>query len=835
MSSRNRSTNKVEVTIEIYRTEGKWDKVIELAEELKNGSAGNACLSHFLIGEGKLESFLEETPPVEVNYPKAKAGLGEARRHLEAVIGEEGRKAGYSLDAHLLLAKLSFASGQFDDAVEHIALAELSALTEKALSTRSLRILAESYAIKGLCLEKKEPASSSKFQQAEKQNEMIGCFEKAAELGLLYLQGLDSGNSNTTSQFGTLSSTGSAHAEPRRIGTIIETILQRAPIVLIKLGKLIEAINRYRHMLCAVEVRATQPLRLTLARQLAEVLLRGVSGQLYVPPTKYSPSKNASSRRIWEPKKYQTKNQLVPKNLQEETILLLLIAESLAVRDAVLSQSPEFEKERLHAMKNATAVYDLMSLAVIRYGQHQLLSESFEKALKFSFRHQHVWRQYALSLTSSGKYEQALRTWDESSKLSPDDTIAYLISARICYEHLDLIKQGIDYANEAVKRETRKTRASRANLYMGIGLLHVAFSSHLKVDQEQYNKMAYESLEKALHADPNDHLVEYYLAYYHAHNYNITDALAHVKSALMLRAEHAPSLYLLVLLLTANGKPKEAQQVLEEALEEFPQDMNLLNVKARLLLFLDDIHSAVEAVQKMFVIWKALYDTQLGQEGKSEHDGNNERHSETKSVVFQMHTSQMSDKDSCSVHAASLAASRIEQAMSEAASSLSSFSPRPGPHKQWMVQVKIWLLLAEVYLAIEQPKEAMTCITEANLIYPMSHQLMYMKGQVHFSLDQFEDAKQCFINAVSVNPYHTEALRALGETQLALGEPRLAEMYLKDAAKIGPNDPEVWYRLGQVMEALNDFEAAADCMALSLQLEPSNPIIPFTTVSLTFE
>ena len=43
-----------------------------------------------------------------------------------------------------------------------------------------------------------------------------------------------------------------------------------------------------------------------------------------------------------------------------------------------------------------------------------------------------------------------------------------------------------------------------------------------------------------------------------------------------------------------------------------------------------------------------------------------------------------------SVYAASLAAvSRVEQALSEAASSLSSFTPRPGPQRPWMIQIKV--------------------------------------------------------------------------------------------------------------------------------------------------
>ena len=79
-----------------------------------------------------------------------------------------------------------------------------------------------------------------------------------------------------------------------------------------------------------------------------------------------------------------------------------------------------------------------------------------------------------------------------------------------------------------------------------------------------------------------------------------------------------------------------------------------------------------------------------------------------------------------SVHAASLAASRIEHALSEVASSLSSFCPRPGPQNAWLIQFKIWLLLADAYLAIELPNEAVNCIQEAALINPLSHQVMYM-------------------------------------------------------------------------------------------------------------
>lgn len=145
-----------------------------------------------------------------------------------------------------------------------------------------------------------------------------------------------------------------------------------------------------------------------------------------------------------------------------------------------------------------------------------------------------------------------------------------------------------------------------------------------------------------------------------------------------------------------------------------------------------------------------------------------------------------------SVHPASLAASRIEHAFSEAASSMSSFCPKPGPPRVWHIQLKIWLLLADVYLASDLPAEAENCVQEASLINPLSHLVMYMRGKVNVYLSQWTEAKQCFLNAVSSNPLYPEGLRAMGEAHYLLGEPRLAEKYLKDAIRLDPGSPKTW-------------------------------------------
>lgn len=205
-----------------------------------------------------------------------------------------------ALDSNLLLGKLSYACGRYDDALKYYNNAELDSLTEKELPCRGLKIVAESYAVNGnflkifcglifllgLCLEKIPPDTTSKFKQAEREERVSKCFELATDLTLLYLQKLEEKPQDGSS----IGSHSSMMNMSRQIGPILETALQRAPIVHIHAGNLVQAANRYRSMLTAVETSATQRLRLILTKQLAEVLLRGLRGELYVPPSAVSPS-----------------------------------------------------------------------------------------------------------------------------------------------------------------------------------------------------------------------------------------------------------------------------------------------------------------------------------------------------------------------------------------------------------------------------------------------------------------------------------------------------------------------------------------------------------------
>ena len=46
-----------------------------------------------------------------------------------------------------------------------------------------------------------------------------------------------------------------------------------------------------------------------------------------------------------------------------------------ATREALLSRSPEFKEARLHTFHNSTAVYDLLTIALVKRAQFHTLSE----------------------------------------------------------------------------------------------------------------------------------------------------------------------------------------------------------------------------------------------------------------------------------------------------------------------------------------------------------------------------------------------------------------------------------------------------------------------------
>ena len=94
---------------------------------------------------------------------------------------------GVHLDSYILLGKLNYSMGNYTEALRFYERAQLDLLEEKQLPARSLKIMAEAFAIKALCFEKVS-ANKSKAKIAERESTVIKCYETAGDLTLLFLQ-----------------------------------------------------------------------------------------------------------------------------------------------------------------------------------------------------------------------------------------------------------------------------------------------------------------------------------------------------------------------------------------------------------------------------------------------------------------------------------------------------------------------------------------------------------------------------------------------------------------------------------------------------------------------
>lgn len=79
---------------------------------------------------------------------------------------------------------------------------------------------------------------------------------------------------------------------------------------------------------------------------------------------------------------------------------------------------------------------------------------------------------------------------------------------------------------------------------------------------------------------------------------------------------------------------------------------------------------------------------------------------------------------------------------------------------------------AEVYIGIGKPAEATACTQEAANLFPMSHNVLYMRGQVAELRGNIDEARRWYEEALSISPTHVKSMQRLVSVELA-GPPTL--------------------------------------------------------------
>ncbi|XP_058880809.1 tetratricopeptide repeat protein 7A-like isoform X1 [Acipenser ruthenus] len=574
------SQYRLEAEIERCRGECQWDRIPELVQQV------NLARIHehddfgiLLLAESLLEECLREntaqlrdcTPLMEDKLPK----LHQAKAHLSTILNRGKLQPKYLIEAMLVLAKLHYVEGSPRDALSMYARVGLESFAMENQQLYQSRLLAEALLIKGLSMERQHISAASQARLSERQEEALSCFEKACDITLLYLQELDKSVSSSHSK-GVKSSGSASEFSP---GFFLEAALQSAYVTHLKKGNLVRGQRRLRQVLRAVESKGTLNFKKTAARQLVEVLLHTISEDCYWSPSSEpppelqatEPSTHISYILDREPEQYSGDNLFCPQDNIEEALLLLLISESMANRDMVISRAPDQLEDRAVSLKDTSAVYDLLSIAMARRGQYAMLSECLERAMKFSFDEFHLWYQLALSLMACGRSASAVSMLRECSKLRPTDPTIPLLAAKVCIGQLHWLEEGEVFSRMVVDMaEEAGEFLAKGHLALGLCYSLQASDASLKGDQDKLNRKALETLKRAHKLDPDDPRISLYLSLQFALVRQISDAMAPLQRALKDGKDDLHCLHLLALLFTAQKHYQHAMDLINMAVSEHP-------------------------------------------------------------------------------------------------------------------------------------------------------------------------------------------------------------------------------------------------------------------------
>ncbi|NWS92745.1 TTC7A protein, partial [Toxostoma redivivum] len=848
---------KLEADIERCRAEGHWERLRYLAQQLlpprpprkakaARGAHDAEDYGSLLLAEALLEECLKENfaklkdsiPLLEKSEPK----LSEAKQYLTNILSRGKLRPKYMTETMLILGKLHYAEGCYRDAISMYAKAGIDDLSSKDEPLYMLRLLTEAFVIKGLSLERSTNSIASRARLCEREEEVMACFERACVIAQVYLQELEKTLNNTHSRSIKGSSVTYSEFE---LSYFLEAALQSAYVTQLKKGNIVKGMRSLREILRTVETKSTQTFKMNVAQLLLSLCNWR---QLYNTPGGIYPLGELSSEDCyWSPlsdplpefmnKEYQSyvSNHLCrrPELYSEENSVLLswflmphLCAQ--ANRDAVISRAPEQQDDRAVSLRDASAVYDLLSITLGRRGQYVMLSECLERAMKFAFDEFHLWYQLALSMVACGKSAYAVSVLRECAKLRPTDPTVPLLAAKVCIGSLHWLEEGEHFAKMVIDLG-EDAGESLAKGYLALGLTYSlqATDATLKSTQDELNKKALQSLERARDLAPEDHQIILYLSLQLALVRQISDAIDHLQEALQLCKDDMNSLHLLALLFSAQKHYQHALDVINMAVVEYPESFSLLFTKVKLEWIHKGPEEALVTCRHMLQMWQMVYSV-------LQHSGSEKGSSVTETPVIKKHNGlhltlpDAHDTDSGSQRASSLAASRLEQAMSEI--TMQSSTMKQGPVKLWTTLEQIWLQAAELFLEQQHLKEAGFCTQEAASLFPTSHAVLYMRGRLAEMKGNLEEAKQLYDEALTVNPAGVEIMHSLGLVLSRLGRRELAQKVLRDAIRIQTTSHIAWNGLGEVLQAQGKNEAAIECFLTALDLESSSPVIPFTVI-----
>ncbi|XP_046847827.1 tetratricopeptide repeat protein 7B-like [Xenia sp. Carnegie-2017] len=820
-------TRGIEFELEKARNEERWSDIPKLLSDLDSSkinvpdSFRNLVECEFQIeihfNKHKIGSSIDETLKIDLSMLLTK--LKSIIKHTAS--NEDLQNV--ALEAQFLRLKIKFMFQEYEETLKIVALIEKDLPVSEG-SFRRLKIAAEMFAIKGICLEQYDDA----INHVVTENDIINCYDNATNSFINMLEANNRKNSLTKVQ-----SQSNLFFEDLNafMGLALQTAFHCFILLTVKQGNTEKAIEKLRNFLRNVDVSSNEELRKVLLQQLIDIMMKGKSEKSYVTPT-IGPQSPKISAQISQSNLQLDKGLcFIPCNLTEDVLLLLLIKEAMVLQKSTTSIAPNDKEARKLTVKEGNHVYNQLVIALSRTAQYPLLVECLERAMKLAFQESHLWLQFGLALANARKFAMSALVLKQCHELRPKDPLILLHVIKLYINHLHQYDDGIEMAKIVVNMDIKSTLIGKGFVALGISLCCKASQVSTNKEKQELHVQALNAFEKALAHDAFDKEALFHLALTQSLIRKTTKALRNAYAALKLDCCYLPSLQLIPLLLSARHKYREALEACDTALLEFPDDYTLLTIKVKLEEVMIGGDHALITCKRLLVAWKSLHELEVERnpECKKRGSGLLEKIVSDKRSLKNVQLAGIGDEQDDSISIA--ASTRLESTLSEEAVSL-SFSQLSAPVALAM-QARIWLIIADVFIGVGKSIEALACVKEANLLIPHSADIMFVRGRVSEIQKNLNEARTFYENALAVNPQHSQALLRLGIIYFEMENFTMAEKCVRDAINIEPTLHTSWHHLGMVLQKKQQYEEASECFMSAVDLEATSPILPFTILTRT--
>ncbi|CAF1562267.1 unnamed protein product, partial [Adineta ricciae] len=764
-----------------------------------------------------------------------------------------------TFEGQCLLAKLYYAQGRFDECLTSVDLAINSIPNEDEEEPhRSSLLLAEVYSLKGLLLEKKD----------EELFDIIKAFDDSCKLSKTYYAEVEKAKNLSNENLDIENS-------------LIEIAYQRLPLLHAANNNVATAIEIFRSYIQNVHIKSLETMRQTLIKQYAQLLIKCVCKGNYPPINGDSNDHHHHHHHHhFLPHRRNSQPLFVPRDVDEEILLLLLLGQSATLNEAVLDWQPEYEAQRERSHQAAYNILSLLAIFLSRKQAFHLIAESYEQALRFSFEHFQTWYNYGLALISSGQSFRAYLILKECLRMQPQNIQVYLQLSKIILQYiydvpslfetfpssgedvqplikqtlnqqqqnqyeqrppfLDLIDEAINYCQQA--KELQNPPFPRSLLLLALAQSFKARQTSIHQDRQKLFQSAIKELRECVELDPYDSIAHFHLAQNLSFLNQTDEALKSIETCLFLSPDDKHALHLHTLLLTAKKQIPEAYAQIYRATNDYP-DINLLLTKASIEEELYGCEQSIVTCKEALILWKTEIEPLLMTNshhtrgishssagnrtiGRSQNPSIN-----TEGEIEQNPTGVLKVEDGIknllllNIRTSS-GLVNDENFLSNNRSSTSLFSIQP----VYFNLIQIFEHLVRYYIKLDKIDESERCLKEISPLSPFCHQMFYLRGLIYNARGQLKLAKQNYNDALAINPFHYPTLIQLTKLLIQIGNYSLAEKYARDAISIQPSNYQPWYLLSLSMEARGEYEQSVDVGATAVHLEGDSPIVSYHSI-----